>query len=178
MTKYLIREARKEDAEKILRYTKIVGAQTNNLTFGGEGIDLTIEEEENILEHISNSDKSIFLIVCLEDEIIGVGNISAKSSKRTKHKAMVGITVKKKYWRMGIGSKLMESLIEFAKEAKLEIIELNVRSDNQGAIHLYEKFGFIKTGVFPADFKINGKYYDSDYMILDLRKNNKKYEKR
>ena len=171
MTKYLIREARKEDAEKILRYTKIVGGQTNNLTFGSEGIDLTIDKEEKILENISNSDKSIFLLVCLEDDIIGVGNITAKTNNRMKHKAELGITIKKEYWGQGIGKNLLTKLIEFSKKSGLEAIELRVRSDNERAINLYNKFDFKKTGTIPADMKINGEYFDTDYMFLDLRSN-------
>ena len=171
MSKYTIREARKEDAEKVLEYTKIVGGQTNNLTFGGEGIGLTIEEEENILEHVSNSDKSIFLIVCLEDEIIGVGNISAKSKDRMNHKAALGISIKKEFWGQGIGQDLLTKLIKFSKQSGLEAIELRVRSDNERAINLYNKFDFKKTGTIPLDMKIEGEYFDTDYMFLDLRSN-------
>lgn len=178
MTKYIIREARKEDAEKVLEYTKIVGGQTNNLTFGSEGLNLTVDEEENILENIYNSDKSIFLLTCLNDEIIGLGNISAKTRNRMNHKAVLGISIKKEFWGQGIAQELMAKLIEFSNESGLEIIELTVRSDNERAINLYKKFDFIKTGIIPQDMKIDGEYFDTDYMVLDLRETNKKYEKR
>lgn len=178
MTKYIIREARKEDAEKVLEYTKIVGGQTNNLTFGSEGLNLTVDEEENILENIYNSDKSIFLLTCLNDEIIGLGNISAKTRNRMNHKAVLGISIKKVFWRQGIAQELMAKLIEFSNESGLEIIELTVRSDNERAINLYKKFDFIKTGIIPQDMKIDGEYFDTDYMVLDLRETNKKYEER
>ena len=178
MTKYIIREARKENAEKVLEYTKIVGGQTNNLTFGSEGLNLTVDEEENILENIYNSDKSIFLLTCLNDENIGLGNISAKTRNRMNHKAVLGISIKKEFWGQGIAQELMAKLIEFSNESGLEIIELTVRSDNERAINLYKKFGFKKTGTIPADMKIDGKYFDTDYMILNLRETNKEYEKR
>lgn len=177
MTKYIIREARKDDAEKVLEYTKIVGSQTNNLTFGSEGLGLTIDEEKNILERVSNSDKSVFLIVCLEDEVIGLGNISAKTRSRMSHKAVLGIYIKKEFWGQGIAQELMAKLIKFSNESGLEIIELTVRSDNERAINLYKKFDFIKTGTIPADMKIDGEYFDTDYMVLDLRER-KKYEER
>ena len=63
----------------------------------------------------------------------------------------------------------MEHLISYAKENEIEIINLEVRSDNAAAIHLYEKFGFKKTGTIPAFFKIGGVYVDFDIMNLDLR---------
>ena len=33
----VIKEAKPEDADKLIKYTKLVGAQTDNLSFGKEG---------------------------------------------------------------------------------------------------------------------------------------------
>jgi ribosomal protein S18 acetylase RimI-like enzyme len=55
------------------------------------------------------------------------------------------------------------------KLTMIEIIELEVRCDNRRAIHLYEKYGFIRHGTFPAFFKIGDEYIDFDLMHLDLR---------
>lgn len=63
----------------------------------------------------------------------------------------------------------MEKLIQFAKDIGIEIISLEVRSDNKRAIHLYEKYGFKHIGTFPAFFKIGEEYVDSELMHLDLR---------
>ncbi len=52
-----IRKATKDDACKILEYCKKVGSQTDNLTFGKEGIPLTVEEEKKYLE----SNKNVYL---------------------------------------------------------------------------------------------------------------------
>ena len=60
-------------------------------------------------------------------------------------------------------------LEDYAKEHGIEIINLEVRSDNKAAIHLYEKYGFIKTGTVPAFFKIDKEYVDFDVMSLDMR---------
>lgn len=62
------------------------------------------------------------------------------------HRAELGITVRKDYWGQGIGSLLMKELIKYAKENRIEILNLDVRSDNVNAIHLYEKFGFKHIG--------------------------------
>ena len=67
------------------------------------------------------------------------------------------------------GSAMMEKLIDSAKAMRIEIIELEVRCDNKRAIHLYEKYGFIRHGTFPAFFKIGDEYIDFELMHLDLR---------
>ena len=38
MSRIIIKEARPEDAAKLIEYTKLVGAQSDNLSFGKEGI--------------------------------------------------------------------------------------------------------------------------------------------
>lgn len=39
--KLIIRKARKEDSKALIDYTKIVGGESDNLTFGKEGIPLS-----------------------------------------------------------------------------------------------------------------------------------------
>ena len=75
----------------------------------------------------------------------------------------------KEEWGNGIGSKLMLFVIDFAKDvAHAEIVSLEVRSDNERAIKLYEKYGFEKIGTFKGFFKIDGEKVDFDLMNLYL----------
>ncbi|WP_297281997.1 GNAT family N-acetyltransferase [uncultured Anaerococcus sp.] len=166
---FIIREADKIDAEKILEYFKIVGGQTDNLSMGSEGLPYNVKQEMDMLERSKNNDTSTFLLATIDNEIIGIGNISGKINKRSSHRATLVISVRKGYWNQGIGSELMKKLIDFSKKADLKIIDLTVRSDNDRAISLYKKFGFEKTGIIPAFIQIDDKYFDADYMILDLR---------
>ena len=62
----------------------------------------------------------------------------------------------------------METILTFARENGFEQLNLEVRSSNARAIHLYEKFGFRKLCTFPHFFKINGEYVDFDLMNLEL----------
>lgn len=85
------------------------------------------------------------------------------------HRAELGISVLKAEWNSGIGSMIMKKLIEYAKNNGVEIINLEVRSDNARAIHLYEKYGFKHIGTSPSFFKIGDEYVDFELMYLDLR---------
>lgn len=164
----IIREALIEDAKQLIDYTKIIGGETENLTFGENGFPVTLEQEENFLKNVHNDKTSIHLVACKDGEIVGSGSLSGLP-RRMCHRAELGITVRKKYWGQGIGSLLMKELIEYAKENGIEIINLDVRSDNKNAIHLYKKFGFKHIGTSPAYFKINEQYVDFEIMYLDLR---------
>nr|WP_314097795.1 GNAT family N-acetyltransferase [uncultured Lachnoanaerobaculum sp.] len=163
----MIKEARTEDAVKLIEYTKIVGAQTDNLSFGREGAGDTPEVEE-FIKRISSDSKSVMYFAWKNDDIVGCANISGMK-RRMSHRANFAISVAKSEWGSGIGSALLEKCISFAKDNEIEIINLDTRSDNIRAISLYKKFGFIKIGRMPAFSKINGEYIDADLMYLDLR---------
>ena len=99
--------------------------------------------------------------------IVGSASLD-RLPRRMSRRGEIGISVLKECWNGGLGSLLMEALIAFAKEHDFEIIDLQVRSDNAAAIHLYEKFGFRKLGTHPAFFKIAGEDVAFDYMWLQL----------
>ena len=163
----IIKEARTEDAVKLIEYTKIVGAQTDNLSFGKEGAGDTPEVEE-FIRRINSDPKSVMYFAWKNDDIVGCANISGMKRKMS-HRANFAISVAKSEWGSGVGSALLEKCISFAKDNEIEIINLDTRSDNFRAISLYKKFGFIKIGQMPAFSKINGEYIDADLMYLDLR---------
>ena len=163
----MIKEAKPEDAAKLIEYTKLVGAQTDNLSFGKEGAG-DIHEVEEFIKRISSDSKSVMYFAWKNDDIVGCANISGMK-RRMSHRANFAISVVKSEWGSGIGSALLEKCISFAKDNGIEIINLDTRSDNLRAISLYKKFGFVKIGQMPAFSKINGEYIDADLMYLDLR---------
>lgn len=70
--------------------------------------------------------------------------------------------------KQGVGSRLLENMIEIATP-KAETIFLEVRPSNKGAISLYEKRGFneigIRKGYYPAE---NGYREDAVMLALEL----------
>lgn len=59
------------------------------------------------------------------------------------------IAVSSNYRRMGIASALLKSQINYAKSHALSEITLEVRTSNEAARQLYEKFGFKRLGTRP-----------------------------
>lgn len=169
MTKdYNIREVMVSDAENLIEYLKVIGGESDNLTFGKEGLPISVKEEEKFIESLLKKKHSMMYLAIKDEEIIGQTSLSAYSG-RMGHYSELGITVKKAYWNNGVGKSLLSKIIEYAKKNDIEFIDLRVRSDNARAIHLYKKFGFKKKGTYPAFLKIADKYYDIDLMVLDLR---------
>ncbi len=163
----IIERATATDAAVILEYLKQVGGETDNLTFGAEGLPFTREDEEDYITQIEQSCDDIMLVA--KDNGIIVGNASLnRLPRRMRHRGDFSISVTKEYWNKGIGGQLLSKILEFAKENTFEVIDLQVRSDNLRAIHLYEKYGFQKIGAHPAFFKISEEEISFDYMCLRI----------
>lgn len=165
----VIRKANGDDAKKVLEYLKIIGGETDYLTFGPTGIHLTIEQEREYLEKNYYSNSDLCIVADDNGEIVGILNLNSCSKERMMHNTEIGISVKRSHWHKGIASMLMTTAIEFARKKGIVNICLTVRSDNERAKSLYTKFGFEKTGVFYRYIKINDKYYDCDMMQLFLK---------
>ena len=166
---FTIEKATAADAEAILDYCRKVGAETDNLCFGAEGIPVSAEQEAAYLADLEHADTGVFLVARDGAEIIGTASYSAFTRQRMAHRGELGLSVRKACWNRGVGTALLKRILDFAKNtAKSEIVSLAVRSDNRAAIHLYETFGFEKTGVFRGYFKIGGKLVDFDLMELYL----------
>ena len=162
------RTAVPSDAAQLLEYLKTVGGETDNLTFGKDGIPFTVAQEEALLERLANSPHSRFFLALDGERIIGNACVDGNNNARLRHRRNLAITVLRDYWGRGVGSGLMERMIAFSRETGAELLSLEVRSDNARAKALYRKFGFQSFGTFPKYFKIGGQYYDVDCMTLEL----------
>lgn len=164
---FVIERTRTEDAAALLDYLKIVGGETENLSFGAEGVLLSLEAEQDYLRSQCESADNVQYLAKMDGEIIGTASLNRKP-RRMSHRGEFGISLKKAWWGCGAASALMEAILAFAKENGFEQLNLEVRSSNARAVRLYEKYGFRKLCTFPHFFKINGEYVDFDLMNLEL----------
>lgn len=168
MEDFYIKEATPEDAEKLIAFLAEVGGETDYLSFGKEGMPIPIEVEAKYIQSMKEEEHSILYLAWKDGEIVGDASLNG-FPRRMSHRAEFGISVAKAEWSRGIGSALLQRIVEYAKTHGIELINLEVRSDNKHAIHVYEKYGFQKIGTSPSYFKIGEKYFDFDLMVLDLR---------
>ena len=174
-TSFEIVRAQPEDASALLEYLKIIGGETDNLSFGAEGVPLGEETERAYLAAQAVSHDNIQLLAKQNGEIIGTASLNRKHG-RMNHRAEFGISLKKAWWGCGAASMLAKGVLDFAREAGIEQVNLEVRSDNKRAIALYERLGFRKLCTFPGFFKIKGKLIDFDFMNLYLVSNEQNSE--
>lgn len=165
MKQFMIEQAKPQDAALLLDYTRAIGGETDNLSFGAEDIHIHVEEKAKQLAEQENSRDTVLFIARANGEIIGDASLN-RLPRRMNHRGEFGIAVRKAWWSCGVASALMQEILKFAEANGFEQLNLEVRSDNTRAIRLYEKFGFQKLCTFPAFFKINGQDIDFDLMTL------------
>lgn len=165
-----IREATVADAEAILAYLALIGAQSDNLDFGAEGIGYTPEDEAAFIEAVQSSDNGKILMGFIDDELVSVAHLAGKSKRpRTKHIATLAISVLQAHWHHGIADTMLGALITWAKSNPvLRVLDLEVRADNARAITLYTRHGFSVSGRFPQRFRIEGHSFDTLLMVKEL----------
>lgn len=166
--KIVIREAVKNDAPGMLEYLNRIGTESDFLTFqSGEELHLTVSKLEKSIETSANRKNAFYLIAEIDGKIIGNLKFSGGLKARTEHTGEFGISILQAYGGKGIGSKMLVALIAWSKGTQIiRKINLRVRSDNEKALHLYKKFGFVQEGVLRRDFLMDGVFYDSIAMGL------------
>lgn len=165
----MIKEACVDDAEAILAYLKQVGSESDMLSFGKEGIGLSVEQEREFIERFVASACSGMFLGIINGEIVSVFNLFQIEKERFNHIAEIGCSVRKAFWNQGIASKMMEHVILYAKASKqIRVLELEVLANNYAAINLYKKFGFCIYGTFNKRMHLDGCDYDSHFMNLYL----------
>lgn len=163
----IIRKAIKSDAKALLDYLNIIGGESDFLTFGKEGLDITLKAEEEFIESNAKNNNALFIIAEIEGQIVGNLSFSGGIRARTRHTGEFGVSVLREYWGQSIGTELIKYLIDWAKATGVVTkINLKVRTDNARGINLYKKLGFIEEGIQTRDFLIEGNYYDSLLMGL------------
>jgi putative acetyltransferase len=83
-------------------------------------------------------------------------------SPRRAHARMLGMAVQQRFHGKGVGTALMQALVDLAdKWLPVTRIELTVFTDNGRAIDLYKRFGFEIEGTHKAYALRDGKYVDT-----------------
>jgi len=115
-------------------------------------------------------EKSIrYIIAELDGEPAGFVRLwSRPEFRRDRHVAWLGIAVRRKYWRRGVGTGLMKEAIRLAKESGFRKLMLGTIEGNERAIPLYKKFGFRTEAYEDEEVYIDGSWRKGFMMGLEL----------
>ncbi len=141
--KIKIRKTEPQDAEAIQAIYACKNAYSNTLQLPQPTVDMWYKRLANIPDNVYS------YVALINGEIVGNLGFEVMTNPRRRH----------------VGSALLATAIDLADNwLNLQRIEITVYTDNEPAIALYQKFGFVIEGE-AVDFAYrNGEYVNAYYM--------------
>lgn len=132
--------ANKKDAAKVLGLLRALQVESTTFTISPEFATLTVDDEADNIDKISQTDDNLILLAWLDGEPIGIVTVSRVPGSPLGE---LGLAVRKAYWHQGLGAALVDEALNWGcNYSSLIGLKLDVMIDNIHAIHLYQKMGF------------------------------------
>ena len=122
---------------------------------------LTVEGVRRRLENSTADPQTHSFVAVLDGQVVGSAALHVGSRRRSRV-ADLGLMVHDEYTGRGIGRALMERLLDVADNwLGLKRVDLEVVTDNEAAVHLYESLGFEREGVRRCSVFRGGVFVDT-----------------
>jgi ribosomal protein S18 acetylase RimI-like enzyme len=161
-----IRNARSEDAPLLAAAERAIARVPGQLASRPEEIDDDAVRETIV--DLNERGRGSYLVAEHAGEIVGHALFEPLALAVTSHVFRLTIAIHEGHQGRGGGRALMDALLGWARsDARVEKVELQVRSSNARAIALYRSLGFVEEGRKTKRLKIGpGEYIDDVYMAL------------
>jgi RimJ/RimL family protein N-acetyltransferase len=163
MDDVFIRVATPADARAISRLGTEVGAEPEGWLLATRGWRGPAEERRYLRGLRRSGDAAVYVAEAPEG-VVGRVSVARDSHPASRHVADLGLMVAAGRRRQGIGRGLLEAAVLWARSAGVRKLELHVFPHNEGAIALYESFGFEREGLRRRHYRRAGAYVDAVLM--------------
>lgn len=109
----------------------------------------TMPWSEQAFANLVQDQNSLFLVALEDQKLVGGCGLTHIVDEGDIHNVMVSADCRGR----GIGTEMLECLLEEGKARGIREFTLEVRVSNQAAIHLYEKLGFASEGIRPGFYE-------------------------
>lgn len=166
----LIREAKPEDAENLRETVKAYLDESDYIPKSSDEFKLSVAEEQSWISSFVEKENSLLLVAEYEDRIIGNIDITGSIRNAMKHTGVIGMGMLKEWRNQGLGTALMRHALDWANENRiLEMLWLEVYTENTGGVALYKNMGFGECGIVKDFFKHQDRYFDKLTMSRSLK---------
>ena len=108
-------------------------------------------------------DEQFLLVAEVDKKVIASSAFQIQGGTEERIGA-IGIIVRKGYRNLGIGTEIMKTILEQAAFFGLRTVTVNAFATNKRAIHVYEKVGFVQSGIIPKKHLRQGVFIDEVIM--------------
>jgi len=111
----------------------------------------------------------IFVVARQEETLTGFLIIEPRAAQRVSHIADIRSGTLQASFEHDTEHRMLDSVLrQLVDESILETVYVSIRADQPDRIRAYDKVGFERKAVLKNDIKLDGKYYDTVLMSLDL----------
>jgi RimJ/RimL family protein N-acetyltransferase len=163
---FVVRSARPDDAANLLTYIRSIAEEVGFFIIQPAEFPATEELERKWIEDHLDHPGKLALAAEAAGEIVGSLSFENGPFQRTAHSGTFGVSVRRDWRGKGIGTAMLETLLEWAeKNPLIEKVDLAVFSTNASAIELYRRLGFVEEGRRAKEIKLApGEYVDEVLM--------------
>jgi len=161
----LIRRLTPDDAESY-RLLRQEALKREPFSFGSSPEDDRLRTIDLVRGTLNDPAHAVF--GAFAPELAGAVGVRRETRVKLRHKAVLwGMYVAPPHRRLGIGRRLVEEAIRFARdEDGIAQLHLTVTERANGARELYESLGFVVWGVEPAGLRVDGADLVENHMVL------------
>jgi RimJ/RimL family protein N-acetyltransferase len=117
-----------------------------------------------VREHVTSNAAQF---VAVDDSfVVGWCDILPGWAHAIRHCGSLGMGLLPSYRGQGIGQGLLSACLAKARANGITRVELETRADNERAIKLYERMGFVREAIKRNGMRFDGAFYDSVQMSL------------
>ncbi|MFJ6461331.1 GNAT family N-acetyltransferase [Streptomyces sp. NPDC091387] len=133
----------------------------------------SFDEVSELLDHVFaavHAADAALRAAYLDGRLVGLGYwLRHTRPTHRPHADLEKIAVAASAHGRGIGRALTAELIADAGRAGIEVLTLDARGDNSGALRLYRSLGFTEYGRLPDFVAVGERRYDKVFCMLDFR---------
>ena len=165
---FTIRPAGPRDAAALVALANEVGAEP-----GGWLITTTnwrsVNDERRYLRSLRRyPHAAVFVAEAAEGIVVGRLSVGRDPHPASHHVADLGLMVAESHRRQGVGRALLEAAVDWARSHGVSKLELHVFPHNEGAIALYDRFGFEREGYRKRHYRRPDGYVDAILMAYEV----------
>ena len=137
----IIRPAEVRDAAALIEFMKANEGEPNLMNEVGD-FNLTLEAERDWIKRFEDAPSSVYLVAENNGRIVGSCGCHGGTRRVDEHVGSLGIAVHPDFRGQAIGTQLLQAALDWARSRDMRRVKLTVFARNDGAIRLYERFGF------------------------------------
>jgi putative acetyltransferase len=164
-----VRRAQPGDASALVALAQQVGREEGGWMLTTDAWRTAGDERRYLRAARRHPDAAVY-VAEVDGRIVARLSLSRDVHPASRHIADLGLMVDAAYRRRGIGRRLLEEAVGWARVSGVLKLELHVFPWNEAALALYESFGFEREGYRKRHYSREGGYVDAILMAYDVER--------